>query len=87
MTEPTLPSPSKQALANKSIMRITMVCKQRNSLTTVEGVTGPSFQCPLCKETVVYLEREHKLGGHGVSVKNPTHELRKVQVAQDVVSI
>jgi len=73
--------------------RITLMCynspttnrKEGGMLTTAESVTGPSFKCPVCNQTLVYLADEQRLGAHGQQKPGndkdappPGHELRKV---------
>lgn len=70
----------------RQVYRITFVChKSNNTLTTVEEVKTPSFKCPLCKRTVVYLPEERRLTSHGEPAPGkdpkaplPEHELRRV---------
>lgn len=72
--------------APRQIYRITFVCrKSNNTLTTVEEVKTPSFKCPLCKRTLLYLPEERRLTSHGEpkpgkdsKAPPPEHELRRV---------
>lgn len=77
---PQSPAPENQAQLQREVRRITIFCKEKNNLTTAENVCGPSFACPLCEETLIYLPNEHRLGAHGRSSAGMRHELRKVQV-------
>lgn len=83
-------------MANKKKDRpdyqITLVChksstnrKEPGRLVTAERVTGASFKCPACKQTLVYLPDQQRLGAHGAQKPGkdpdappPDHELRKV---------
>ena len=84
---PQSTAPANQAKLQREVLRITVFCKNKNSLTTVENVRGPSFSCPLCEETMVYLPKEHRLGAHGRTGQSMKHELRKVQVAGTIGTV
>lgn len=72
--------------------KITLVCyktdtnrKDGGRLVTVERTSKPSFKCPACGQTLVYLPEENRLGSHGqpkpgtdTKAPKPDHELRKV---------
>lgn len=87
---PDLPpstAPVNQAKLQREVLRITIFCKEKNNMTTAENVRGPSFSCPLCEETLVYLPKEHRLGAHGRSSASMRHELRKVQVVGTIGTV
>ena len=76
-------------MTEKKLLRITLVCRAKKGegiLTTAENVSGPSFKCPYCGETLVYLANERRLSSHGAPVPNAgneknlrlKHELRSV---------
>ena len=77
---------NQQARLNRPVYRITIFCKEKNSLTTAENVRSASFQCPLCQGTLVYLAAEHRLGAHGHSSTSMRHELRKAQTIGTIAS-
>ncbi len=70
-----------KALLQREVYRVTIRCKRSgNSLTTAENVKM-AFPCPLCGDTLVYLNDQHKLGGHGKSERSLEHDLMKVEVS------
>jgi len=72
-------APTKTAARkNRPVYRITLLCKKsENKITTVENVNKPSFKCPLCSDTLVYLPDQHKIGQHGAVTGHEQHVLRK----------
>ena len=84
---PQSTAPENQARLQREVLRITIFCKEKNSTTTAENVRGPSFTCPLCEETLVYLPKEHRLGAHGRSTASMQHELRKVQTVGTIGTV
>lgn len=72
--------------------RVTLMCyktdtnrKDGGRLVTAERVSKPSFKCPACGQTLIYLPEENRLGAHGQhkpgndpKAPKPDHELRKV---------
>lgn len=74
------------AKKTRQVYRLTFVCrKSENKLTTAENVKTPSFKCPLCKRTLIYLPEERRLSAHGenkpgkdAKAPPPDHELRRV---------
>lgn len=76
-----------QAAVNRPTYKITIYCKERQSLTTIENVRTPSFVCPLCESRMVYLPGEHRIGAHGQSSGSLKHELRKVQVMENISAV
>lgn len=83
----------------KPVYRITLLCRGGNasevnrndggSITIAENVNDPSFKCPLCNKTLVYIPKERRLSSHGEVLPGsdrkaplPKHELRSVTETQ-----
>lgn len=79
--------PNSNTASQREVYRVTIRCKRNgNSLTTAENVKM-AFPCPLCGDTLVYLNDQHKLGGHGRSDKSLGHDLLKVEVATTIAAV
>jgi transcription initiation factor IIE alpha subunit len=86
--KPTNKQPTRSAARkDRPVYRIMLLCKKsENKLTTVENVNKPSFKCPLCEATLVYLPDQHKIGEHGVVDGHEKHVLRKAVEANTATS-
>lgn len=83
---PAATNPAAKAVLQREVYRITLRCKRsENRMTTAENVKM-SFPCPLCGDTLVYLNEQHKLGGHGKSDRSIEHDLLKVEVIGTIAS-
>lgn len=58
--------------------RLTIRCDVGKRDTIIEGVHS-SFVCPACKQTMIYLPNEKKIGAHGKNEKTIKHFLKKIE--------
>lgn len=64
--------------------RLTILCQNENRRAQAENVKV-SFNCPICAQPLVYLAKEMKLGGHGLTAQTLKHVLQKIEEIPDRV--